>query len=302
MTDAATAQTEALTAGLPQNVEAYPRRIICLTEETTETLYLLGEEDRIVGISGYTVRPPEARQKPKVSAFINAKFEKIMALEPDLVFAFSDLQADIARELIRRGVTVFTFNQRSVTEILQMILTVGRIVGCAEKAARLVTRLQNGLDEIQQSARRFPHRPKVFFEEWNDPLISGIRWVEELIELAGGEPLYPELRNHKVAKDRILDPSDVAVSNPEVIIASWCGRAVKKSLIRERPGWSEVAAVRQGHIYEVKSTYILQPGPASLTEGVRQLHYLIARSVNVDVEPHLAPAEAVDRDARVDNS
>lgn len=297
MTDAAATQAEALTTGLPRSVEAYPRRIVCLTEETTETLYLLGEEDRIVGVSGYTVRPPEARRKPKVSAFINAKFEKIMALEPDLVFAFSDLQADIARELIRRGVTVFTFNQRSVTEILQMILTVGRIVGCAEKAARLVTRLQSGLDEIQHSTRRFPHRPKVFFEEWNDPLISGIRWVEELIELAGGEPLYPELRHHKVAKDRILNASDVAAHNPEVVIASWCGRAVKKSLIRERPGWSEVVAVRRGHVYEVKSTYILQPGPAALTEGIRQLHYLIARSVDVEVEPRLAPTEAIDRDA-----
>jgi iron complex transport system substrate-binding protein len=297
MNNVAATQTEALSTGLAQNVEAYPRRIICLTEETTETLYLLGEEDRIVGISGYTVRPPEARRKPKVSAFINAKFEKIMALEPDLVFAFSDLQADIARELIQRGVTVFTFNQRSVREILQMILTVGRIVGCAGKAAQLATRLQNGLDGIQHSAQRFRHRPRVFFEEWNDPLISGIRWVEELIELAGGEPLYPELRNHKVAKDRILNPSDVAARDPEVIIASWCGRAVKKSLIRERPGWSEVAAVRRGHIYEVKSTYILQPGPASLTEGVRQLHYLIARSVGADVDPCLAPAETVDRDA-----
>lgn len=297
MTDAAAIQTGALTTGLPQNVETYPRRIICLTEETTETLYLLGEEDRIVGVSGYTVRPPEARRKPKVSAFINAKFDKIMALEPDLVLAFSDLQADIARELIRRGVTVFTFNQRSVTEILQMILTVGRIVGCAEKAARLAARLQSGLDEIQESARRFRHRPRVFFEEWNDPLISGIRWVEELIELAGGESLYPELRNQKVAKDRILNPADVAARDPEVIIASWCGKAVKKSLIRERPGWSEVAAVRQGHVYEVKSTYILQPGPASLTEGIRQLHYLIARSIGADVEPHLAPAEAIDRDA-----
>ncbi len=301
MTDAAATRTEALTTMLPQNVEAYPRRIICLTEETTETLYLLGEEDRIVGISGYTVRPPEARRKPKVSAFINAKFEKIMALEPDLVFAFSDLQADIARELIRRGVTVFTFNQRSVTEILQMILTVGRIVGCAEKAARLATRLQSGLNAIQESARRFRRRPRVFFEEWNDPLISGIRWVEELIELAGGEPLYPELRNHKVAKDRILNPAEVAARDPEVIIASWCGRAVKKSLIRERPGWSEVTAVRQGHVYEIKSTYILQPGPASLTEGIRQLHYLIACSVGADVEPHLAPTEALDRDASAGN-
>jgi iron complex transport system substrate-binding protein len=295
------AQTNALMTELPQNVEAYPRRIICLTEETTETLYLLGEEDRIVGISGYTVRPPEARRKPKVSAFINAKFEKIIALEPDLVFAFSDLQADIARELIRRGVTVFTFNQRSVTEILQMILTVGRIVGCAEKAIQLVTRLQSGLDEIQHSAHRFHHRPTVFFEEWNDPLISGIRWVEELIELAGGETLYPELRCHKVAKDRILNPSDVATRDPEVIIASWCGRAVKKSLIRERPGWSNVTAVRQGQIYEIKSTYILQPGPAALTEGIRQLHYLIARSVNADVEPHLVPEEALDRDVCAGN-
>jgi len=297
MTDVAAAQAATLPKGSARNAEAYPRRIICLTEETTETLYLLGEGDRIVGISGYTVRPPEARRKPKVSAFVNAKFEKIMALEPDLVFAFSDLQADIARELIRRGVTVFTFNQRSVTEILQMILTVGRIVGCAEKAVQLVTRLQNGLDEIQYSSQRFEHRPKVFFEEWNDPLISGIRWVEELIELAGGQPLYPELRHHKVAKDRILNPSDVAARDPEVIIASWCGRAVKKSLIRERPGWSEVTAVRRGHVYEIKSTYILQPGPASLTEGLRQLHYLIAGSVGVNVEPHLAPTEALDRDA-----
>lgn len=301
MTNVTAAQTDALMTGLPQNVEAYPQRIICLTEETTETLYLLGEEDRIVGISGYTVRPPEARRKPKVSAFINAKFEKIMALQPDLVFAFSDLQADIARELIRRGVTVFTFNQRSVTEILQMILTVGRIVGCDGKAAQLVTRLQSGLDEIQRSARRFRNRPRVFFEEWNDPLISGIRWVEELIELAGGEPLYPELRHHKTAKDRILNPADVATRDPEVIIASWCGRAVKKSLIRERPGWSEVTAVRRDHIYEIKSTYILQPGPAALTEGIRQLHYLIARSVDADVEPHLAPAEALDSDACAGN-
>lgn len=301
MTNVKAAQTDVLMPGLPRHVEAYPQRIICLTEETTETLYLLGEEDRIVGISGYTVRPPEARRKPKVSAFINAKFEKIMALQPDLVFAFSDLQADIARELIQRGVTVFTFNQRSVTEILQMILTIGRIVGCAEKAGRLVTRLQSGLDEIQHSARRFRHRPRVFFEEWNDPLISGIRWVEELIELAGGEPLYPELRHHKAAKDRILNPADVATRDPEVVIASWCGRAVKKSLVRERPGWAEVTAVRQGHIYEIKSTYILQPGPAALTEGVRQLHYLIARSVDADVEPHLAPAETLDGDVYAGN-
>ena len=281
-------------------INAYPQRIVCLTEETTETLYLLGEEWRIVGISGYTVRPPEARRsKPKVSAFINAKFDRIMELEPDLVLAFSDLQADIARELIGRGLNVFTFNQRSVAEILQMILTVGRIVGCAEKAAQLVARLQAELDAIERSASRFKTRPRVFFEEWHDPLISGIRWVEELIEIAGGSTLYPELREAKAAKDRILDPTDVAARDPEVVIASWCGRAVRKSLIRERPGWSDVSAVRNCHVYELKSTYILQPGPASLTEGVRQLHALIAHAGGHDVEPSLAPVEALDRDARV---
>jgi iron complex transport system substrate-binding protein len=277
-------------------VAAYPSRIVCLTEETTETLYLLGEDWRIVGISGYTVRPPQARrEKPKVSAFINAKFDRIMELEPDLVFAFSDLQADIARELIQRGLNVFTFNQRSVTEILQMIQTIGRICGCAEKGARLVARLQADLRQIERSASRFKKRPRVFFEEWHDPLISGIRWVEELIEIAGGQPLYPELRESKAAKDRILDPMDVARRDPEVIIASWCGRAVRKSLIRQRPGWSEVSAVRNGHVYEVKSTYILQPGPASLTEGVRQLHALIARAVDAEVDPSLVPAEALDQ-------
>jgi iron complex transport system substrate-binding protein len=287
-------------AQLDNAINAFPQRIVCLTEETTETLYLLGEEWRIVGISGYTVRPPEARRsKPKVSAFINAKFDRIMELEPDLVLAFSDLQADIARELIARGLNVFTFNQRSVLEILQMILTVGRIVGCAEKAARLVARLQAELDAIERSASRFNRRPRVFFEEWHDPLISGIRWVEELIEIAGGSTLYPELREAKAAKDRILDPLDVAARDPEVVIASWCGRAVKKSVIRERPGWSDVSAVRNGHVYELKSTYILQPGPASLTEGVRQLHALIARAAGRVVEPQLAPVEALDADARL---
>jgi iron complex transport system substrate-binding protein len=280
-------------------INAFPQRIVCLTEETTETLYLLGEDRRIVGISGYTMRPPEARRdKPKVSAFINAKFDRIMELEPDLVLAFSDLQADIARELIQRGLNVFTFNQRSVAEILRMILTLGRIVGCEDKAARLVARLEEDLRAIERSASRFSRRPRVFFEEWHDPLISGIRWVDELIEIAGGTPVYPELREHQAAKDRILDPSDVRKRDPEVIIASWCGRAVRKSLIRERPGWSEVSAVREGHVYELKSTYILQPGPASLTEGVRQLHALIARAAGADVDESLRPAEALDRDAR----
>jgi iron complex transport system substrate-binding protein len=257
----------------------FPRRIICLTEETTETLYLLGEQDRIVGISGYTVRPPEARKKPRVSAFINAKFDKIMGLEPDLVFAFSDLQADIAAELIRRGVTVFTFNQRSVAEIMEMILTIGRIVGVAEKAERLIATLQREIDATAESASRFPFRPRVLFEEWYDPLISGIRWVDELIEVAGGDSVYPELRTQQAAKDRIVNPADVIARDPQVIIGSWCGRQVKKNLIRAREGWTNISAVRDDQIYEIKSTYILQPGPAALTEGLRQLHAILARVV-----------------------
>jgi len=277
-----------------EQLTTYPRRIVCLTEETTETLYLLGEQDRIVGVSGYTVRPPEARQKPKVSAFINAKFDKILALEPDLVFAFSDLQAGIAAELIRRGVTVMTFNQRGLTEILEMILTVGRIVGCEDKALTLITSLQDELNAIRESAARFSHRPRVLFEEWYDPLISGIRWVDELIEIAGGECVLPELRQHQAAKDRIVNPADVIGLDPEVIIGSWCGRAVKKEWIRKRDGWDRISAIRNNHIYEVKSTYILQPGPAALTEGLRQLHAILAHAVNQQIEQRLLPKERTD--------
>src|ERR1044071_5969220 len=193
----------------------FPRRIICLTEETTETLYLLGEQDRIVGVSGYTVRPPEARQKPRVSAFINAKFDKILALEPDLVFAFSDLQADIAAELIRRGITVFTFNQRSIAEIFEMILTIGRIVGAEARSEQLLTTLQDEMESIAQSASRFPLRPRVLFEEWYDPLISGISWVDELIEVAGGASVFPELRQQQSAKHRVVNPADVVARDPQ---------------------------------------------------------------------------------------
>jgi iron complex transport system substrate-binding protein len=270
------------------------KRIVCLTEETTETLYLLGEQDRIVGISGYTVRPPEARRKPKVSAFINAKFDKILALEPDLVLTFSDLQADIAAELIRRGVTVLAFNQRSVAEILEMIQTLASVVGVAEKGRQLVARMESGLEAIRNSASRFPTRPRVLFEEWNEPLISGIRWVEELIEIAGGSPVFPELRFQKNAPQRIIDPASVIPKDPEVIIGSWCGVKVNKSKIRSRPGWSAISAVKKDHIYEIKSTYILQPGPAALTEGVRQLHAIFASFAGVNVEPSLQP-EAVSK-------
>ena len=273
---------------------SYPRRIACLTEETTETLYLLGEQDRIVGVSGYTARPPEARRKPKISAFITANFEKIMAVEPDLVLAFSDLQADIVRELISRGVAVFTFNQRSIEEILDMILVLARIVGVPEKGESLAARLRAGLDAIAASAARFPVRPRVFFEEWKDPLISGIRWVEELIEIAGGDPVFPELRREQSAKTRIVDPAAVIPRDPEVIIGSWCGMKVNKDFIRARPGWDAIPAIRNGHIYEIKSTYILQPGPASLTEGVRQLHAILAHVVGAAVPPDLAPDERLD--------
>ena len=254
----------------------YPERIVCLTEETTETLYLLGEGDRVVGVSGYTVRPPEARQKPKVSAFINAKFDKIEALRPDLVLAFSDLQADLAAELVRRGIAVVTFNQRTVDEILQMIRMLGGLVGCQPAAEALADRLERDLDGIRASAARFQTRPRVFFEEWDEPLISGIRWVEELVEIAGGTPIFPELSEARLAKERIVDPAEVARRDPQVVFASWCGKKMKKATIVGRPGWDRVSAVRDDRIHEIKSTYILQPGPASLTEGVRQLHSILS--------------------------
>ena len=256
-------------------VDTYPHRIVCLTEETTEVLYLLGEGDRVVGVSGYTVRPAEARQKPKVSAFINARFDKIDALRPDLILAFSDLQADITRELIRRGYPVYTFNQRSIAEILQMVRIVGALVGRADAGDALANRLEAGLREIRDQAGVRPRRPRVFFEEWDDPLISGIRWVEELIEIAGGEPIFPELREKALGKDRVVDPAEVVKRDPEIVVASWCGKAMKKRTILERKGWDAISAVRADRIYEIKSTYILQPGPAALTEGVSQLQRII---------------------------
>jgi iron complex transport system substrate-binding protein len=263
----------------------YPNRIVCLTEETTETLYLLGQGDRIVGVSGYTVRPPEARHKPRVSAFVSAKFDKIESLKPDLVLAFSDLQADLAAELVRRGLAVVTFNQRSVAGILQMIRMLGGLVGCQRDAEALSARLEAGLDRIRESASRFPARLRVFFEEWDDPIISGIRWVEELVEIAGGAPIFPELADAGLAKDRIVDPADVARRDPQVIFASWCGKRVRPDSIRSRPGWGDVAAVRDDRIYEIKSTDILQPGPASLTDGVRQLHAILTRETEARSRP-----------------
>lgn len=272
----------------------YPSRIVCLTEETTETLYLLGEGDRVAGISGYTVRPPEARRKPKISSFLHARYDKIAALAPDLVFAFSDLQADITTELVKRGYPVFTFNQRSVDEILQMVRVVAGIVGVPERGVALADEFARGLEAIRTSALRFPHRPRVYFEEWDEPLISGIRWVEELVDIAGGTPIFPELRTAALGRDRIITTDRVVAAAPDVFIGSWCGKPVRKEKVRERAGWEAVPFVVHDRIYEVKSTYILQPGPAALTEGVRQLHAVLCRAVGVPLPEALRPAERWD--------
>jgi iron complex transport system substrate-binding protein len=245
-----------------------PRRIVCLTEETVETLYLLGEQDRIVGVSGYAVRPPRVRrEKPRVSAFVSADIPKILALEPDLVLAFSDLQAGIVADLVRAGVDVHVFNQRDIAGILAMIRTLGALVGAGERAARLVEDLEKRLAQIATTPRPVP-KPKVYFEEWDDPLISGIGWVSELIEIAGGEDIFPELRHQQSAKDRVVSPDAVRAAAPDVILASWCGKKVVPDRIRKRDGWDQLAAVCDDRIVEIKSTIILQPGPAALTDGL----------------------------------
>jgi iron complex transport system substrate-binding protein len=257
---------------------SFPMRIVCLTEETTETLYLLGEEDRIVGISGFTVRPPRARrEKPKVSAFTSAKIDKIVALRPDLVLGFSDLQADIAAELIRAGIEVHVFNHRSVAEILRMIATLGGMVGCADKAAALVAQLEDGIEQVRRSAAQFTRRPRVYFEEWDEPQISCIRWVSELIGIAGGDDVFPDLAREPLGKQRIIaDPLEVPRRSPEIIFGSWCGKKFRPEQVAARPGWGDVPAVRDGHLYEVKSPIILQPGPAALTDGLAEIHARLA--------------------------
>jgi iron complex transport system substrate-binding protein len=275
----ATRQHEALPLTISRRAEArYPTRIVCLTEETTEALYLLGEEDRIVGISGFTVRPPRARkEKPKVSAFISAKIDKILALEPDLVLGFSDLQADIASQLIRHGVEVHVFNQRSVAEILRVIRMLGGMIGCEAKASALVAELAGGLDAIRATAATFPRRPRVYFEEWDEPQISGIRWVSELVGIAGGDDIFPELAACALGKDRIIaDPFEAVRRAPDIVFGSWCGKKFSARNVAARPGWQAVPAVRDRELHEVKSSIILQPGPAALTDGVRELHRVIA--------------------------
>src|SRR5207245_7514600 len=256
----------------------YPERIVCLTEETTETLYLLGEERRIVGISGYTVRPPRARrEKPRVSAFLSAQQDKILTLAPDLVLGFSDLQADIARDLARAGLNVVLFNQRSVQEILDMIGMLAGMVGCPDKGAKLIGELESSLARIRERATRLPRRPRVYFEEWDEPMISGIRWVSELVGIAGGDDVFEELSHSHAASGRVIaDPRAVVERRPDVILGSWCGKKFRPERVAARPGWDAVPGVRDGELHEIKSAEILQPGPAALTDGVRRIHAILA--------------------------
>ena len=262
--------------------DLYPQRIVCLTEETTEWLYLLGEEARIVGISGYTVRPPRARQeKPKVSAFLSAKIDKILALQPDCVFGFSDLQADIAAQLIRHGVQVTVFNQRSVAEIFAMLYQVAAMVGQAAQGLQRIAAMQAHLDQIRAQVNALQaagaRRPRVYFEEWDEPHISAIRWVSELVGIAGGEDVFPELAQQGLGKDRIIaDSAEVLRRNPDIIFGSWCGKKFRPNLVAQRAGWDAIAAVRSGQLHEIKSPLILQPGPAALTEGLDALHAVCA--------------------------
>ena len=269
-------------------MQLLPQRIVCLTEETTEWLYLLGQESRIVGISGYTVRPARARQeKPRVSAFLSAKIDKILALEPDCVFGFSDLQADIAAELIRKGVQVTVFNQRSVSEIFSMLYQVAAMVGQAlqglEKIAAMQSDLQAMADAVSLRVAKGARRPKVFFEEWDVPHISAIRWVSELMGIAGGDDCFPELAKESLGKNRIIaDGAEIVRRNPDIIFGSWCGKKFRPENVAARSGWPDVAAVRMQQLYEIKSPDILQPGPAALTDGVKKMHAVIMAWMDAD--------------------
>jgi iron complex transport system substrate-binding protein len=254
-----------------------PERIVCLTEETVETLYLLGEDKRIVGVSGYAVRPPQVRrEKPRVSAFISADVPKILALKPDLVLTFSDLQADIVAELIRANVPVHAFNQRDVAGIFDMIRTLGALVGVPQKAEALADSLAARVNTVHERSLRLPRQPRVYFEEWDEPMISGLGWVSELIEAAGGIDVFPQLAVRKNAKDRIVSGDDVIAARPDIIIGSWCGKKFVSARVAARPGFAEVPAVATGWLREIKSTLILQPGPAALTDGLDSLAAIIS--------------------------
>jgi iron complex transport system substrate-binding protein len=253
-----------------------PQRIACLTTETVEVLYMLGEQDRIVGISGYTTRPAIARQeKPKIAAFTSAKIDKILALEPDLILGFSNLQADIAASLIKAGIEVHVFNQRSIEEILRMILTIGRLVGAIEKAESLVEEIQQQINEASQSMADLPRKPKVYFEEWDAPMMCSIRWASELISIAGGEDCFPELSRYHSARERTVTPQQVLARMPDIIIGSWCGKKFQPDQVIAREGWQAMPAVQNNMIFEIKSADILQPGPSVFTYGLPQLQTII---------------------------
>ncbi|WP_199096754.1 cobalamin-binding protein [Dyella sp. ASV21] len=258
--------------------DGYPSRIVCLTEEPTEVLYALGEERRIVGISGFTVRPPRARkEKPKVSAFTSAKIDEILKLEPDFVIGFSDIQADIARELIKAGVEVWISNHRSVEGILAYVRRLGAMVGAADKAEAYAQSLERQLADVQAAAAQFTRRPRVYFEEWDEPLITGIRWVAELVRIAGGDDVFPAMAGESLAKHRILaDAGEVVAQAPDIILGSWCGKRFRPERVASREGWGAIPAVRNGDLYEIKSPIILQPGPAALSDGLAAIHAIFA--------------------------
>jgi iron complex transport system substrate-binding protein len=261
-------------------ISSFPNRIVCLSDEVAELIYLLGEQHRIVGVSGFSTRPPEVRSKRRVSTFRDADFDAIAELRPDLIVTYSDVQANITREASLRGLTVLNCNQRSIAEIFDTIAMISRILGKQAEGNELIASYTSGLERIAAAARAFAYRPKVFFEEWNDPIISGIEWVEELVEIAGGTAIFPELRNCRKAQQRVVEWEAVATRNPDVIFASWCGMKVNVEEIATRPRANEIAAIRHGRIYEIPSSLILQPGPAALTEGVSRLHACLAQVAN----------------------
>lgn len=262
---------------VPTAVGRGPQRIVCLTEETTEWLYLLGQQHKIVGISGYTVRPKQARhEKPRISAFLSAKIDQIMALEPDCVLGFSDLQADIANDLIRRGVQVTVFNQRSVAEIFNVLFQIAAMVGQAEKGLELLSGMRKQLLKIEREAMALPRRPRIYFEEWDEPHISAIRWVSELLTIAGGDDCFAELSSESLGKNRIIaDSAEIVRRNPDIIIGSWCGKKFRPEKVAARLGWGDVNAVKNQQLFEIKSPEILQPGPAALTDGVAQMQRIV---------------------------
>jgi iron complex transport system substrate-binding protein len=261
----------------------YPRRVVCLSSETTEIAFAVGAGDRVVGVPGTARRPPEARERPKVGGFTTFRLDKILDLAPDLVLAFSDLQADVVRDLMRAGVPVLALNQRSLAEIFQAILVIGGALGCEKEARGVVVDLQDEIRQVREFSSVWPDRPRVYFEEWDEPPIAGIRWVSELIEIAGGQDVFPELRDRRDAPGRVVDPAEVVRRDPEIIVASWCGKPVDLDAIRGRPGWSGITAVRTGRLHALPSGDVLSPGPAAL-QGLRALHEIVQACV-AGVEP-----------------